>query len=144
MQEFIDLVTTRLGIGEAESKSAASGIMSLVKDQLDESSFLSFIAKIPGGSEFLAENPPETNGSPGGGLMGSLASMAGGLLGGRAAGIAGVVSAIAASGISVDQAGGFLKTLIEYIKDKIGDDSFNHLATKLPDLLGSAGSPDRQ
>ena len=144
MQEFIDLVTNKLGVGEAECKSATSGVMAFVKDQLDDSSFSSFIGKIPGASEFLAENPPETDGSPGGGLMGSLTSMAGGLLGGKAAGIAGVVSAIAASGISVDQAGGFLKTLIEYIKDKIGDDSFNDLATKLPDLLGSAGSQDKQ
>ena len=142
MQEFIDLVTNRLGVGEAESKSATSGVMAFIKDQLDDSSFSNVLGKIPGASEFLAENPVETDGSSGGGLMGSLTSMAGGLLGGKAAGIAGVVSAITASEISVDKAGRFLKTLIEYIKDKIGDDGFSDLASKLPDLLGGANSQD--
>ena len=136
MQEFIDLVTSQLGVGESESKSATSGIMGFIKEQLDDSSFSDLIGKLPGAEEFLADNDPAAAAqSSGGGLLGSLTSMAGSLMGGKGAGIAGVVAAIAASGISVDKAGGFLTALISFIKDKLGNDGFSELASKIPDLL---------
>lgn len=136
VQEFIDLVTSQLGVGEAESKSATSGIMDFIKEQLDDSSFSDLIGKLPGAEEFMAEQQSAAA-SPdaGGGLLGSLTSMAGSLMGGKGAGIAGVVAAIAASGISVDKAGGFLTMLINFIKEKLGNDGFSELAAKIPDLL---------
>jgi hypothetical protein len=136
VQEFIDLVTSQLGVGEAESKSATSGTMEFIKQQLDASTFPDLVSKLPGAEDFLAENEPSAaaQGS-GGGLLGSLTSMAGSLMGGKGAGIAGVVAAIAASGISVDKAGGFLAMLINFIKDKLGNHGFSELAAQVPALL---------
>ena len=110
--------------------------MGFLKDQLDESSFGSMLENIPGASEFLADNESSADEGAGGGLLGSLTSMAGGLLGGKGAGIAGVAAAIASSGISVDKAGSFLTLFINFIKDKLGPDGFSELASKIPDLLG--------
>ena len=56
MQEFIDLVTSQLGIGESESKSATGGIMDFIKEQLDDSSFNDLVSKIPGAESFMQEN----------------------------------------------------------------------------------------
>lgn len=137
MDEFISLVTSQLGVGEAESRSATGGILKMLKDQLDESTFSDVINKLPGASSLLADAESGAGKSSGGGLMGSLVSMAGGMLGGKG-GAGDIMKSLADSGIGLDKAGGFLSALVAFLKEKLGDDMFGTLATKLPDLLGSA------
>lgn len=144
MDEFISMVTGKLGIGETESRSATGGILKMLKDQLDDSTFGSLLEKIPGADTLVSESEaaadePQSGG--GGGLMGSLTSMAGSLLGGGDSGMAGVAKIVGDSGIGLDKAGGFLAALISFLKEKLGDDMFATLASKLPDLLG--GSDDK-
>lgn len=137
MDEFISMVTDKLGIGETESRSATGGILKMLKDQLDDSTFGRVLEKIPGADALLGEAeaaPAEESG--GGGLLGSLTSMAGGLLGGGKGGAAGIASALVGSGIGMDKVPGFLSTLMEFLKDKLGDEMFGSLASKLPDLFG--------
>lgn len=136
MQQFIDLVTSQLEVGESESKLATSGIMDFIRDRLDDASYSKLISQLPGASEFLAENAPPIEQQAADGVLGSLTSMAGGLLGEKGAGIAGVAAAIAASGISIDKVGSFLTTLIGFIRDHLGAREFNELAAQIPDLFG--------
>lgn len=137
MDEFISMVTQQLGIGESESRSATGGILKMVKDQLDESTFGSLLEKIPGADALVGEaEAAETEGSGGGGLMGSLTSMAGSLMGGGDSGAAGIAKILGGSGIGLDKAGGFLTTLMAFLKDKLGDEMFGSIASKLPDLFG--------
>lgn len=138
MDEFISKVTQNLGIGEQESRSATGGILKVLKDQLDESSFGSLLENIPGADALLgeAEASEESGSSGGGGLMGSLTSMAGSLLGGGDSAKAGIAGAISNSGIGLDKVPGFLSTLVSFLKEKLGDDMFASLASKLPDLFG--------
>lgn len=137
MEEFISMVTSQLGIGEAETKSATGGILKVIKDQLDDSTFGSLLEKLPGAEALVGQaEAAEPAASGGGGLLGSLTSMAGSLLGGGSGGVADVAQALSSSGIGLDKAGGFLSTLIAFLKDKLGDDMFASVASKLPDLLG--------
>jgi hypothetical protein len=138
MDEFISLVTSQLGIGESESRSATGGILKMLKDQLDESTFSNVINQLPGASSLLTEAESGAGqAAGGGGLMGSLASMAGSLLGGSSS-AGGIMKALADAGIGLDKAGGFLSALVTFLKEKLGDEMFGTLAAKLPDLLGSA------
>lgn len=143
MDEFISMVTDKLGIGETESRSVTGGILKMLKDQLDDTAFGSLLEKIPGADALVEQSEAaaaEPDSGSGGGLMGSLTSMAGSLLGGGDSGMAGVVKIVGDSGIGLDKAGGFLSALISFLKEKLGDEMFSNLAAKLPDLLG--GSDD--
>lgn len=135
MDEFISMVTQQLGIGESESRSATGGILKLIKDQLDDSTFSSMMEKLPGAEGLLGEAESDEASGGGGGLMGSLTSMAGSLMGGDS-GAGGIAKALGGAGIGLDKAGGFLSTLVEFLKNKLGADMFSTIAGKLPDLLG--------
>ncbi len=134
MDEFISMVTKQLGIDESQSKSATGGILNVIKGQLDESTFGSLLGQLPG-AESLLKEAGSAQPAGGGGLMGSLTSMAGGLLGGKAGGIADITKAIGSSGISLDKASGFLTMLVSFLKDKLGDEVFSKLAASLPGLI---------
>ena len=82
VDEFISLATQQLGIGAGESRSATAGILQIIKEKLGDSAFAGLLAKLPGAEALLGE--ADSGSGDGGGLMGSLTSMAGGLLGGRA------------------------------------------------------------
>lgn len=140
MDEFISKVTQNLGIGEQESRSATGGILKMLKGQLDESSFGSLLEKVPGAETLLGEaesNEGSESSGGGGGLMGSLTSMAGSLLGGGGdSATAGAAKAIGDAGIGMDKIPGFLSTLMSFLKEKLGDDMFSTIASKLPGMFG--------
>lgn len=138
MDEFISMVTKQLGIGETESRSATGGILKMIKDQLGESAFGGLLDKLPGANVLVSESEAAAAepAAGGGGLMGSLTSLAGSLLGGGDNGLAGVAKVFGDSGIGLDKAGGFLTALIAFLKEKLGEDTFATLASQLPDLLG--------
>ncbi len=138
MDEFISMVTQQLGIGESEGKSATGGILKMIKDQLDEGTFKTMMDKLPGASALVDEAEAGGGAPGGGGLMGTLTSMAGGMFGGGKGGFGDIAKTLGESGISLDKAPGFLSTLVTYLKEKLGDDTFNTLSSKLPDLLGSS------
>lgn len=137
MDEFIAMVTRQLGIGETESRSATGGILKMVKDQLGESAFGGLLEQLPGADALVSESEAKAaEPESGGGLMGSLTSLAGSLLGGGDNGLAGVAKVVGDSGIGLDKAGGFLAALVAFLKEKLGDDMFATLASQLPDLFG--------
>ena len=71
MDEFISMVTSQLGIGEEASRSATGGILKMVKEQLDDSTFGALLDKIPGADALIgeADEAGESSASGGGGLM---------------------------------------------------------------------------
>ena len=83
MDEFIKVATEKLGIGEAESRSAASGIPNLIRDKLDGGDFTDLMDKLPG-AEALLGAADTGAGATGGGLMGGMLGKAASMLGGEA------------------------------------------------------------
>ncbi|MEZ6124211.1 MAG: DUF2780 domain-containing protein [Planctomycetaceae bacterium] len=140
MDELISQLTARLGIGEDVSKNATGSLLKMLQDQLDDSTFGEVLKKLPGAQGLIdstSEASQET--SSGGGLFGSLASMAGGLLGGGSKGGLGELAAmLSKSGLGLTQVTGFMNTVIAFLKEKLGSDLFATVAAKLPELMGGS------
>lgn len=134
MDEFIQLVTKQLGVDRETGKSATGGVLKLLKEQLGSDLFAQVREKLPGASGLISD--AEDSGDSGGGLMGSLTSMAGSLMGGKAKGVADITAALTKSGLSLDKAPQFMSILIDFLKQKLGNDLFATVAAKLPDMLG--------
>lgn len=137
MDEFIQLVTKQLGISAQDGKAATGSVLKMIRDQVDDDLFAQISQKLPGIQGLLAgaasaDSPAGT----GGGMLGSLTSMAGSLLGGKAKSVADITSALSKHGLSVDKIPQYLAMLIEFLKTKLGNDLFASLAAKLPSLLG--------
>lgn len=138
MDEFIQLVTKQLGVSSETSKSATGGILKMLQDQLGGELFAKVQAQLPGVQGLIGAADKTGTGAAdaGGGLMGSLTSMAGSLLGGKAKGLAEITAALTKSGLSIEKIPQFMTLLIDFLKDKLGNDLFATLAAKLPELLG--------
>ena len=135
MDEFIELVTQQLGLSSSDSRSATGGVMNFIKDHVGETLFAQISQQLPG-VQGLVSDAQSSTADGGGGLMGSLASMAGSLLGGKAGSLATIASILSKSGVSLDQSGQFVSMLVGFLKGKLGDDTFSKLASSLPDLIG--------
>ena len=130
MQEFIQMATSQLGIGEDVAKSATSGVLQMVKDKVGDGDFGQLSAAVPGLSEMAGA------GASGGGGLGGLMGKAAGMLGGKAGASAGLIGVLASSGLSPDQVGSFVPLLFNFIKDKAGAGVFNTLVDKIPEIKG--------
>ena len=129
MQEFIDLASSKLGIGGDVAKSATGGLLGLIKDNADGADFSALTAKLPGAAD-LASTPAPASG--GGGLGGMLGSVTGALGGGG--GALGALSSLAGSGLSLDKIGDFAKLFMNFAKPKLGADLLGRIASKVPGL----------
>ncbi len=136
MDEFIQLVTKQLGLSAADGKSATGSILKMIQEQLDPATFSQITSKLPG-IQGLISDSQQAVGS--GGLMGSLTSLAGSFMGEKAKGVAEITAALTKSGVSLDKIPQYLTMLIEFLKNKLGNDLFASVAAKLPELLGKGG-----
>jgi len=121
MDEFIQLITKQMGISAADRKSATGNILKLIKDHLDEKTFARISDKLPDVQALVSgsENAPSS-----GGLMGSLSSLAGSMLGEKARGIADITAALTKAGISLNKIPQYLTMLIDFLKNKLGNELF--------------------
>ena len=138
MDEFIQSLVKQLGLSPEAGKAATGNIMKMVRDQVGESTFSQIASKLPEVQRLIgaAEKDGGEQSGGGGGLMGSLTSMAGSLLGGKAGGAVEVASSLTKAGVSLDKVPQYLSLLVEFLKNKLGSDLFATVAAKLPDLLG--------
>ena len=139
MDEFIQMVTRQLGVSNETGKSATGGILKMIQDQIGGDLFAKVQEQIPGVQGLIgaAEKSQAASGDAGGGgLMGSLTSMAGSMLGGKAKGYADIISALTKSGLSADKIPQYLSLLVDFLKEKLGSDLFAKVVAKLPELLG--------
>lgn len=137
MDEFIQMVTKQLGVSDATGKSATGGILKMIQDQLGSDLFAKVQEQLPGVQGLIGA--AEKSGAAetgGGGLMGSLTSMAGSLLGGKAKGYADILSALTKSGLSAEKIPQYLSLLVGFLKEKLGSDLFAKVVAKLPELMG--------
>jgi hypothetical protein len=134
MQEFIDLATSKLGIGGDVAKSATGGLLGLIKDNADGADFRALADKLPGAAA-LANTPAAA--ASGGGLGGMLGSVTGAL--GGSGGALGALSSLAGSGLSLDKIGDFAKLFLNFAKPKLGADLLGRIASKVPGLANLMG-----
>ena len=136
MDELIKQLTDKLGIDASVASNATNQAMAMVKQQAGDDLFSKITSAIPGASEAAdagsAAEASEDQG--GGGLLGSISSMASGMLGGSAGGAMGLASVLGSSGLGADKIGGFATTIIAFLKDKLGDETVDQILEKVPML----------
>ena len=111
MQDFIDLASSKLGIGADTAKSATGGLLGLIKDNADAADFSALTDKLPGAAD-IAETPAPAGD---GGALGAL-------------------SALSGTGLSLDKIGDFAKLFMDFVKPKLGADLLGRIASKVPGL----------
>lgn len=113
---------------EAETAHKALAIMlSLVKSQGDQGAVEELFARLPGAAELAAEHGGD--GARGGGLM---AMLGGGAMGGPLA----AVAKLQAAGLTMEQIKQLGRTVLEFARDKAGDDVVRKVAGSIPGLGG--------
>lgn len=142
MDELIQQLTSKLGIDASTANAATGKAMALVKQHAGDDLFAKISGAIPGAGEAAVEAEVETGdggASAGGGLLGSLTGMASGLLGDKAGDALGMAASLKATGLNTDQFGGFASTLVDFLRDKVGDDVMKQILDKVPMLKGLLG-----
>jgi hypothetical protein len=135
MDELIKQLTAKLGIDESVASAATGKAMAMVREQVGDELFDKIASAIPGTSE-IADAGAETAlpNEGGGGMLGSLASMASKALGGAAGGGLELGAALGDAGLPTDQMGSFITTVIAFLKDKVGSEVVDQVMDKFPML----------
>ncbi len=131
MQEFIQDVAGKLGIGEDTAKSATGGLLGLIKEHAEAGDVSEMLGKLPGAAGLMKAAPSS---SSGGGLLGGLGGALGSALGGGAGQALGAVEALSKTGLSAGKLGSFLEMFKQFVLPKLGPDLLKRLLGKIPGL----------
>lgn len=133
MDELLQKLTGSLGLDESVAKTGLGKVLGMVKDQVGDDTYQQIADKVPGMDTFVAEQgEAETPTSAGGGLLGSIASKASGMLGGNAGKGLELTSALTSAGVSPDKLGGFVSTVVAFLREKAGDQVVDQVLGKFP------------
>ncbi|EMI53190.1 DUF2780 domain-containing protein [Rhodopirellula sallentina] len=139
MDELVQLITGRLGVDSSIANAGLGKLMALLKDQVGGDLFSQIAGAVPGAEEAASQAADEPAPAAGGGLLGKLSGMASAALGGNAGGGLEMASALASTGIDADKLGPFVSTVLEFLKEKLGDDVVEQIMSKLPMLKSVLG-----
>ncbi len=135
MDELIERLTSQLGIDSSVASSATGKAMALVKEHAGDDLFAKISGAIPGlGEAADAGAAPAEGEDGGGGLLGSLAGAASSLLGDSAGDAVELSSSLGAAGLDTGQIAGFASTVIEFLKEKVGEELIDQVLEKVPML----------
>ena len=141
MDELIQQLTSKFGIDASVATAATGKAMAMVKEYAGDDLFDKVSAAVPGVSEAAqqaAEAPAEAAGD-GGGLLGKLAGMASSALGGSAGSGLELGAMLSSAGLQTDQISGFAATIVDFLKEKVGDDVVDQILSKVPMLKSLIG-----
>ncbi|TWT76229.1 hypothetical protein CA13_67210 [Planctomycetes bacterium CA13] len=138
MDELIQKLTAQLGIDAGIANKATGQAMAMIKDKVGGDLFSQISGAIPG-AENAAAASAETASEPASGLMGALSGLASKTLGGSAGEAMELGSSLKSAGLKPEQMGGFASTLLEFLKDKLGDDVLDQILSKVPMLKSLIG-----
>lgn len=137
MQEFIQATAKQLGIDENVASQATSAVLGFVKEKVGRGEFGELAAKVPGLSDLAGAD--SSDGDSGGSMLGSMMKAASSALGGDAGDALALTGKLKDSGLDANNVGPFLSRLVEFIKDKAGEESVNAILEKLPQLKSLLG-----
>ena len=134
MNEFLSLVTDKVGLDADTAKSATGALMGALKEKLPSGDFSELTEKIPD----LAGLVSGGEDSSGGGLLGGLAGSVSSLMGGDS-GATGLLGKLLGSGLDAGKVGSFVQTFVGFVKEKGGESLLEKLQGGLPDLAKLLG-----
>ena len=131
MEEFLSLAQTQLGLSPSDSATSTSALLGVLKDKMPSGDFGDLAAKIPGLLELADGNSGPSSDS--GGLLGGLAASASSLMGGNGSSLD-IIQKLAASGLSLDNAGSFIGLFTQFVRDKAGDGLLSKVLSSVPEI----------
>lgn len=140
MDELIAQLTSKLGIDDSIAKAATGKAMAMVKEHAGDDLFGQIADKVPGAADMAQQGVSSSGGSAsGGGMLGKLAGMASSALGGSAGGGIELGAALSETGLKTDQMGGFVSMIVDFLKEKAGDQVMDQVLAKFPMLKSLLG-----
>jgi hypothetical protein len=137
MADIVSELAGRVGITPEQAKLGLGILLGLAKSKLPADTFAKLQAVIPGADDMIASVQSEA-GTSSGGILGSIASIAGKIFGGEGGGAAALAEPLARLGLSEEQAQKFLPAAADLLKGRLPDD----VTKQLGGLLSvPAGSP---
>lgn len=129
MDELIKQLISQLGMNSNSASQALGSVLSLIKKQGGDEVFSKLSSALPDVSK-LADAAPELKS---GGLLSSILSMFGG---GKTAMLA---AALKSAGLKPDQFGSFAKMVVNFIKEKAGQQVLDQILARVPMLKSIIG-----
>jgi len=134
MQDFIQKAVGQFGLSETDAQGATGGLLSLVKENIDPSTFTELSGSIPGADDLVTKFQGMNVEKPSG--LGSLSNMAGSLLGGKAKIASQAFGMLQNFNLDADKGKGFASLFGNYVKEKAGDSLFSKVTNSFPGIKG--------
>ena len=134
MEELLQQLVKNLGLDPQLAENATAKVMGMLKGQLGEELFSKITTAIPGASESAEQGLSRSAEEGAGGMLGQLASLASDALGGGAGQGIELAGLLKAAGLGTDQFAGFAQTILEFLREKLGEDTLSEILEKFPVL----------
>ena len=135
MDELIQMITKQLGLDASVARGAVDRVAGMIKSQTNPELFSQIAQHVPGFSQ-AAESPEPSSASDteaeSRGLFGSIANMAAKALGGSAGQSVELAGKLKDLGIPADKIAGLINMVVQFIRDKAGDQVVGQLLAKFP------------
>lgn len=133
MDEILQSLSAKLGLPEANIRSAVHSLLDFLHTKVDDVQFEQFLAMVPGAKEFMASAPPApAGGSQGGGFLAGLLGAAGGIMGSQGADLAKVLDALQRAGIPTEKIAPLAQEFITKAKEVAGPETVDSILQKFP------------
>ncbi|MGE5530558.1 MAG: DUF2780 domain-containing protein [Bacteroidota bacterium] len=148
MHDFIENVSSRLGISNEQAQLAAGSLMQMLGQHMNPQDHQQLKQQLPGSEEMIQQasgaqaqeqapaqsqqqqapaQPPQQAGGGLGGMLGSLAGGAGG-------GIGNIISMFSKSGLKENQVNSFVTMFLDYVRQKAGGGMLDKILQQVPGL----------
>lgn len=134
MNELIDQIINRLGLGRGQAEQGAGVLFALLERFGDNDIIRMLFDRLPGAAD-LAGAQRETVQSGGGGLMGAIGDM----LGGQADAVTDALGAFDATDLSIDQAREMIPMVIGFAREHAGSEIVDQVMDSVPWLRELGG-----
>ncbi|MCA9197758.1 MAG: DUF2780 domain-containing protein [Planctomycetales bacterium] len=139
MEELIQQLTNKLGMDASVASQATGKAMAMLKQHAGDDLFGKISSAIPGAAEAAEQGASEGAGGGGGGIVGKLTGMASSMLGGSAGSGLELGAALSSAGVDSSQMDDFASTIVQFLKDKAGNDVVEQILAKVPMLKNLLG-----
>jgi hypothetical protein len=140
MSEAANALSTETGVSTDLVHKGLGAILSFLKQHLGEETFERIQAAIPDASSFLNRFESSPEAAKGGGLLGTLADVAGKFLGGKAGDAGKLLESFGKLGFTPEQIEAFLPKALAFIQSHLPADLVQQILAKLPALAQLAGA----
>ena len=118
---LVDILSSQLGVTKSQAEGGAGSIFQLAKQNLSIEDFSSIAKAVPGIDQMMSAAPKVEGSSS---SLGKMSSMMGS---DKIGGMAGLTSSFEKLGLSGDMVNKFMPIILDYVKNKGGEDAMNLL-----------------